>query len=224
MRRLAYGAAGNYAVQHAIRAKGARSELAGLFTYRRIVVRKDVSSTSPAEEGLEISIASSALLTLEDIHPEHDQEYLVPSPLEFPQGLIYQYAQWHHGVDLFDYVCLAERLGIIGPADVDEFARETIFIPGGCELGIYPASWLEATLRKLALIGREFLTRHGERILTYDKYQVRAVGFLSERLGSYLLIKELRNRYPGGIPHSIFGDMCVIVPDGTHYSPGVADE
>jgi tetratricopeptide (TPR) repeat protein len=124
----------------------------------------------------------------------------------------------HHERDLLDYLWLAVEMGVIGPDDVQALLDSTRFIPGGCELGIYPTRWLSTTLKKLEVLGREYVTRFGDRIRTYDSYQVRAVGFLAERLGSYFLLQELRNRYPQGIPSSLFGNLCVIVNDGETYA------
>jgi hypothetical protein len=133
------------------------------------------------------------------------------------QGVVAHYIQEHHGTDLFDYISMAVELGILTNNDADGFAREKYFVPGGCELGIYPTSWVRPALEKLEKLGREFVTRRGARILTYNKYQVRAVGFLAERLGSYWLLTELRSRFPQGIPRDLFGYLCVIVPPGGSY-------
>jgi hypothetical protein len=124
----------------------------------------------------------------------------------------------HHAIDLFDYLSIGVRLGLLSSADIQEFTLSTLFVPGGCELGIYPTDWICSTLGKLELIGREFVTRFAQRIRTYDSYQVRAVGFLAERLGSHFLLTELRHRWPQGIPRALIGCLCVLVPEGASYT------
>ena len=222
MRGLAYGVAGNYAVRRAIQRNANFPELAGLFTYRKMLVRRDHSSFP--QSAREVSPALCSRIQIRDIQPREDQQYLIAYPIELEKSLIFQYATWHHVLDLFEYISIAAELGVIDTGDVNRFAQQTTLIPGGCELGIYPATWLVLKLNQLSEVGREFLSRHGKRIKTYDRYQVRSLGFLSERLGSYLLLKELHNRYPDGIPPSIFGEAYSIVPDGSYYSVGVAED
>jgi hypothetical protein len=52
-------------------------------------------------------------------------------------------------VSLFEYLSIAVQIGVMTLNDVQEFSLDTTFIPGGCELGIYPTAWLYATLKKL---------------------------------------------------------------------------
>jgi hypothetical protein len=219
MRPFAYGAAGNYAIPRAIELEAVTTELTGVFSHRKIVVRNPIGRQAvryPVYR--EISIAESLLLPVEEAQPHNGDDFLIGPPLQFAQGVVRQYAEKHHAIDLFEYLSIAVRIGVLTPNQVQEFSTETIFIPGGCELGIYPTVWLSATLGKLERLGREFVTRCAERIRGYDNYQVRAVGFLAERLGSYLLLQELRVRYPQGIPRRLIGYLCVIVPDGVVYS------
>jgi hypothetical protein len=72
-------------------------------------------------------------------------------------------------------------------------------------------------------LGKAFLSRYQARVATYDAYQIRAVGFLSERLGSFFLMQELKKRYPQGIPPAIFGHLSVMTQDGQHYAIGLGD-
>ena len=224
-RPLSYGAAGNYVIPQAVERTGIKAELTGVFSHRKVIVRH--SAGRPAAKYpvyREISVPAAAEVRAEDTHPRERHDFLIGAPIQFSQGVILQYAQMHHAIDLFDYVSIAIELKILSAQDVREFTLETWFIPGGCELGIYPTDWLVGSLRKLEAIGREFITRRANRIRTYDHYQVRAVGFLAERLGSYFLLKELRQRYPQGFPRDLLGSLCVILPEGSSYSGATADD
>ncbi len=219
MRPLAYGAAGNYAIPRAIESLSPPTALTGVFSHRKIVVRKQIGEAArryPINH--EISISAAMSLPAEEAAPQGDLDFLIAPPVEFPRGLVVQYAESHHALDLFEYLSLAVRIGVMTASDVQEFAQEKYFLTGGCELGIYPTEWLYHVLDNLQLLGRHFLEEHGHRIRSYDGYQVRAVGFLAERLGSYFLLRELRRRYPAGVPLEIFGCLCVIVPEGAEYS------
>ena len=219
MRPVAYGAAGNYVIPRAIDLEAHTPDLTGVFSHRKIVVRSSIGRKAPKYPVYrEVSLATASALPVEEVQPRTGSEFLIGEPLHFPQGIIAQYAQMHHVVDLFDYLSIAARIGLLTADELREVSQLKMFIPGGCELGVYPTGWLRATLGKLERLGREFVIRFGDRIRTYDNYQVRAVGFLAERLGSYFLLKELQRRYPQGIPRALFGYLCVIVPDGSAYA------
>jgi hypothetical protein len=227
MRPFAYGAAGNYAIPRAIEREAERTELTGIFSHRKIVVRSPIGNTAKSYPVYrEISVAESLCIPIEETRPKEDCDFLFSMPLQFPRGILHQYGVHHHAIDISEYISIAVRLGIIASSEVEAFCTSATFIPGGCELGIYPTPWLCDTLKKLEAVGREFVILRADRIQTYDAYQVRAVGFLAERLGSYLLLKELQNRFPQGIPRSLIGYLCVVVPDGSAYAgatvPGAA--
>jgi hypothetical protein len=109
-------------------------------------------------------------------------------------------------------------------AALRQLPLESMFFPGGCELGFYPSEWIVPALGKLALAGKEFIRRHADRIATYDNYQVRAVGFLAERLGSYLLMRELQKRFPDRLPNQLIGNACSLTQKGATYSAALADD
>jgi len=219
MRPLAYGAAGNYVIPRAMDLEVPVTDLTGVFSHRKIIVRSAMGREAAKYPVYrEISVPAALQLSVEEVRPRDDHDFLIGPPLKFPQGVVQQYAQMHHAIDLFDYLSIAVQIGVLTPHEVQEFTLDTHFIPGGCELGIYPTAWLYATLRKLEAIGREFVSRCAGRLRTYDSYQVRAIGFLAERLGSYFLLKELKTRYPQGIPRGLFGYLCVIIPDGVPYA------
>ena len=219
MRPIAYGAAGNYVIPRAIDEKMPAAELTGVFSHRKIVVRSPIGQQAAKYPVYrEISLSTALQLPTDEAHARDGCDFLIGAPLKSPRGIVQQYAQMHHVIDLFDYLSMAVQIGVMTSQDAKEFTLDTDFIPGGCELGIYPTDWLYATLGQLEMLGRRFVTRFGNRIRTYDSYQVRAIGFLAERLGSYFLLKELRRRYPQGIPGSLIGCLCVIVPEGVPYT------
>jgi len=218
MRPVAYGAAGNYVIPRAIEIEKPKAPLTGVFSHRKIVVRTTVGReavNNPVYR--EISIEEALELTDDELRPRVGCEFLIGKPTFFEQSVFGHYAECHYAVDLVDYLSIAVQMNVMKPADVEKFSRDTVFIPGGCELGIYPTDWFCETLQKLELLGRVFLDKYADRVQAYDPYQVRAIGFLAERLGSYLLLKELRNRFPSRLPAELIGCLCVIVPAGVNY-------
>ena len=217
-RPLAYGAAGNYTLPNAIKINGELTNITGVSSHRKIVSRIPIGREASNYPGLRlVSTGDLSFLTLEDIKPYEGYNFLISRPVQFIQGIFSQYNSNHHIADLLEYTSIAVQLGILSSAEVNEFIAERILFPGGCEMGVFPTIWLAEILSKLESVGREFILRAGNRIRQYDSYQVRAVGFLSERLGSFFLHKELIKRYPSGIPNQIFGFMCN-VQNGSEYT------
>nr|WP_318546478.1 hypothetical protein [Mycobacterium lepraemurium] len=140
--------------------------------------------------------------------------------LYFEQSVIGQYKLAHYHRDILDYASLAVELGVLDSESADDFLNAKHMIPGGVQLGIYPRSWLINSLSNIELVSRNFLRRNSKRLKRYNDYQVRAVGFLSERLGYFLLIRHLIERHSNRIPGDIFGYMTVMVEGDSSYSIG----
>lgn len=222
-RPIAYGAAGTYAMPQVIALEDDNTEHTGLCSFRKIVVRDPIGRESTTYPGMrEASAEQLAALTPDDIRPREGFDFLISRPLIFQLGMVGQYAERHHPIDLLDYLSLAVGVGVLSASELRALLMEQLFVPGGCEFGVFPTDWIGESLSKLELVGREFLTQHGERVRGYDAYQIRAVGFLSERLGSFYLIQELRRRYPHGLPGEIIGHVCTAIVDGKSYTHGVA--
>jgi hypothetical protein len=217
MRPFSYGAAGNYVIPRAIDATGT-TDLTGIFSHRKIIVRTQIGKPSEVLAFLyEISTDEAKRIPRREIEPQPGFEFLIGFPLNFRCGVLEHYIEAHRAIDMFEYVSMAVDIGIMTLDQAQEFAREKIFIPGGCEMGVYPTAWLRPVLETLEILGREFVTRCAARLRTYDNFQVRAVGFLAERLGSFFLLTELRRRFPAGVPRELCGYQCAIVPPGGSY-------
>jgi hypothetical protein len=217
MRPYSYGAAGNYVIPLAMDAAGP-TPLTGVFSHRKIIVRTQIGEPSPVLDFYhEVTTAEAKAIAREEIEPRPGFEFLIAFPLKFPNGVIEHYIETHLGIDIFEYVSMAVEMEILSLDEAQAFAQEKFFIPGGCELGVYPTAWVRPMLEKLERLGREFVTRCAPRLRTYDNFQVRAVGFLAERLGSFFLLSELKERFPKGIPREVCGYLCAIVPPGGAY-------
>jgi len=187
----------------------------------------------PSPEGIESpSYPTMRELSFEDFEnetelsvfvPRTDLEFLVAEPLYFENSIIGQYAAGHYRRDIRDYTSLAIEMGVLDANSASEFLASKHFIPGGVELGIYPKSWLVPTLSTIEVVSRQFLDRYGNRVKKYINQQVRAVGFCSERLGSFLLIRHLMEKYSNKIPADIFGYITVMVEGNSGYSAGLAE-
>lgn len=223
-RPIAYGAAGSYVLPTALATFSKLPDRVEISTYRKRILGSPVGRESRTHAPMR-ELDSEVATTMPELAPPNlrsESGFLIAQPVHF-KSVGKQYASVHHRRDIRNYVSLAIQMGVLDKKSAAELLAAQTLIPGGIELGIYPTDWLTRTMAQLELVGREFLYRYGRRVSRYDNYQVRAVGFLSERLGSFLLLRHLRSEFSGSIPDDIFGHMTNIVEGGGHYSTGKAD-
>lgn len=223
-RPLVYGAEGTYVLPIAIERSPSGAELIEISSYRKRILPSPAGTESKSHGNptmRELSVDNLERKTeLSVIAPRRGLEFLVAQPLYFESSIMGQYAAAHYRRDIIDYTSLAIELGVMDSDSASSFLAAKHLIPGGVQLGIYPKSWLIDTLSSIELVSRNFVRRNANRLKHYDTYQVRAVGFLSERLGSFFLIRHLMERYSNNIPADIFGYMTVIVEGNSSYSIG----
>ena len=128
-------------------------------------------------------------------------ELLVSAPRRFTRlpwyrrGYLKEYARDHHVEDFLLFTAHAVEQGALDASEVLAFCREDVLVPGGVELGVYPAAfWLDA-IGRIERVVRECVTRHPRR---REGYQARMWSFCAERLGSWLLLKHLRSEVATG--------------------------
>lgn len=220
-RELSYGAAGSYSIPAGVFKNKINANTLIVSGYRKIVLNRLVGREAENYPGMRlVDAGSSEVFHASDALPLLDSDFLLSAPLEFKQGLYKQYDSAHKAVDFLDYLTLVVKMGVLSEDEALEFLDMKWLIPGGCEMGAYPFDWCLEKLAIIEKVGREFIATYEDRISSYDAYQVRAVGFLSERLGSYFLIRELSKRYPTGVPAHVFGHLTSFVLAGEGYAIG----
>jgi len=224
-RPIAYGSAGTYVLPIAIEKFADAADLIEISYHRKRILLSPEGRPGRYHRSRELGVEEcrekaelSSVIT-----PPNDSGFLLSQPEYLPEMLIGLYASTHHFQDLLDYTSLAVEMGVLDDKSAKEFFTAKLVIGGGTEFGIFPKSWLIPTLTKLEQLGRQFLNLYGNRIKGYDQYQVRAIGFLSECLGSFLLIRHLMEKFSNKIPADIFGYMACIVEGGKPFGLGLAD-
>ena len=190
------GTAGSFALLRLVRARGDEVGQVGLCQYRKFV--------APSRVGIEraesfrsmdmIPAASLDAASLERALQPAGREFVVagPFPMRRPR-LLGQYASVHRAQDLLHFTAEAAELGILAPAEVHAFLDDGEFVPGGLELGVYPARFWLREVEALEAVVRRCIERHPA---PPEGPQRRAWSFCCERLGSYLLLRHFRGGGP----------------------------
>jgi hypothetical protein len=223
-RPIAYGAAGSHILPTAIERFAGDAELIEISSTRKRVLPSPLGIESPVYRGMrELSTEDAKNKPeISVVIPANDSGFLLPQPMYFDKLIIGQHAQAHHCQDLLDYTSLAIELGVLDGQSAAKFLTMPRFL-GGVECGTYPRSFLVSSLTQIERVSREFLCRYSDRLKTYNRYQVRAVHFCSERLGAFLLDRHLSEIYSDNIPADIFGHMTCFVEAGSPYIFGLAE-
>lgn len=161
-----------------------------IFHYRRFVSRIEPTVGLPSSnQPWSTAVSEDELKFFKEDFSRINNDELFNKPIQFKGGMIGQYAHAHVLNDFLNFTNFLIDSEILNPIEAAEFLRENIDIPA-CNIGIYKIDTFKkifGTLRKASdfIYSNYFTPRTG--------YQRRSMGFLLERLNSYLILKIIRN-------------------------------
>lgn len=215
-RKFLLGSAGSIAIARYIKESGFKYPqdlLIKITSYRKLVCNKSIGENSFSYPSMRL-VRSTSEIKQEYTLPQHE-EFLIATPINFHNGYLGQYCQVHNVEDFLRYSAIALELGVISDQkELPLFFDCNTFIPGGFELGVFPLHTFIKATEEIEKISLAFCEKH--RPASFDKYQKRALSFCNERMGSYLLIKEILKKY-NDIPESIIGYLVTIEEGNDDY-------
>lgn len=218
------GMLGNFALRNLILRDYPKVKRVGVCLYRKFVSRERISGI-PAEDNWMMDVVSDKELarqSLEQMLEPGSQDFLVGKTCGFnvggqSAGYLSHYAVSHHAEDLLRYAAAATELGVFGRSEAELFFNEKTFFMGGIEMGVFPADFWLRTVEQIEAV-TWYCVQHYET--RREGYQSRAWAFCAERLGSYLLLRELRSRYGDPGYMRFFGQLNLLTRgDQTKYVP-----
>lgn len=153
---------------------------------------------------------------------KYKENYLIswPSYLHGKNGfptISEHYAMAHSLSDFLNFFSVAIDRGAISTEDFINLFNDTIFIPGGATLGVFPVDFFNTHVQKLRDVAISYLNKF--RPNDHSKIGRLGAAYCVERLSSHLLKKELVERY-GTAPNQIYGQLTMVVGDGCDYING----
>ena len=226
------GTAGGFALRRYVLERRPDATRVGICQYRKFVSRRRISGVRDPRYRVMDVVAKSMLAgdRYADALWPGDARFLVSRPRCFTRvfwhrrGYLREYARDHCVEDLLRFAAEAVEQGVLARRELESFFREDVIVPGGVELGVYPATfWLEA-IGQIESVVRACVTKHAT---VRDAPQTRLWSFCAERLGSWLLLKRFRAELGGGLDGlgewlarrrwtARFGGRLNLVVDGAH--------
>jgi hypothetical protein len=176
------------------------AEFIRIFQYRRFISRNRV--------GREANVPYLSQITAEDLPVFADdfsrveQEELFSRPFQFAGGMLGQFAGGHPLDDLLSVVRFLLQRAYFSPETATAFLREDYLIPA-CNMGVFKRETLRQILMSLRPVA-EFL--HAPDFAPREGYNRRSLGFIIERLNSFIILNMMRS---GQAPQN-FGSHVVI--------------
>lgn len=194
------GSAGAFAFKNHLLKTMPDARIVGICQYRKFISRAHIGT--PAENYQVMDVLSKSVLDtmdLADLMCPKAERFLIGSPGQFAMNgvsydYLYQYKDVHHVEDLLRFTAAAVELGVLHKNEVHPFFGEKIFFPGGIELGFFPADFWIRSITAMEDVVRLCIQRHP---VQREGGQARVWSFCMERLGSFLLMKQLKLEAPG---------------------------
>jgi hypothetical protein len=191
------GTAGSFALKAWVLTHRPDATRIGICQYRKFVSVQRISGV-PDPKYRTMDVVPLATLQGE-AYARHldpgDRTFVLSAPRRFTRlpwyrrGYLKEYARDHHVEDLLRFAAEAVAQGVLERREVLAFFNEDVIVPGGVELGVYPADFWLASIGRIEDVVRACVQRYPE---VRAGYQTRAWSFCAERLGSWLLLKRLR--------------------------------
>jgi hypothetical protein len=189
-------------VAHRELLKQAPDELVNVCGYRKIMMRGTATHQT-------IRPADCEMITRSTVEPAVGREFLLCLHNFVKLGgrgnIKVQWGMAHLMPDFEAARDLAIEMELMTRDEWRQLEEEPALIEGGCSMGIMPGTLLKEIMGKVIPFYDEFAARHHQRFLKYDPVQRRVIPFLAERIETHFILRELRARYPAGIPSDIFG-------------------
>jgi hypothetical protein len=172
-----------------------------IFHYRRFIAR-DKPRTGKASVNLPWAtvITDRELIGYDKAFERTTQGELFNTPAQFSGGMLAQYAASHVIEDMMRFCAFLVEKKIITPPVAAIFLRENIHIPS-CNLGVFTQDSFRAIFNVLRRAAEFVFSDH---FVAREGYQRRSVGFLLERLNSFLILNRIREGLSAGqLGHNI---------------------
>lgn len=217
------GTAGSFALNNHLKTNRKNQKYVGICQYRKFMSHTKLGKTADNYQVMDITSRESlnkdylaGVMLPQNIGP------LISQPGQFLQNginynYLYQYKDVHFIEDILRFTAQLIENNIIDKEEAYSFLHEEVFIPGGIELGIYPIDFWMDNMTKLEKVVLECISLFPK---IREGYQSRAWAFCMERIGSFLILKELK-KDPDWIS-KYCGHLNLINDDGSNsYTPGV---
>ena len=156
-----------------------------IFQYRRFASKIKYGTTVVAENAVWVNtIKEENLYLCADSFDRYNSEELFNTPINFDEGVAYQYSTAHVIEDLHNFTNFLVEKNIIDTPTADEFLNMKTLIPA-CNIGVFKRTNFQKQFDLLSMAA-EFL--FSKNYIRREGYQRRSVGFLLERLQSYLIL------------------------------------
>lgn len=163
------------------------AEYVNLFQYRRFVSPQPVAGNRASNGGWIITIQEDELDAYAACFSRTHEGPCFNTPVRFPDGVLTQYATQHVLEDMLNFVKYLTEIEMFSPRDAAKFLRSEHIIPA-CSVGIYDVK----TFKKLfAYLERAADFLHSPYFVAREGYQRRSMGFLLERLQSFMILELL---------------------------------
>jgi hypothetical protein len=197
----------NYIVKHRLQLRSV-----GICQYRKFVSNKNIGGI-PAPNYRAMNVVDQKILGATDLAESMglgNRTFLV-GKLDRLVGYFEQYKDAHHVEDFLHFTAAAVELGVLHSSEVMRFFQTELFLPGGIEMGIFPADMWVAAMGAIEAVVRVCVTRYPA---LREGYQIRSWAFCAERLGSYIFLKYLNSAtLPADWADSHFGQLNLYTGD-----------
>jgi hypothetical protein len=200
---------------------GETSRSITLYQYRRFLIRGNLGVPSKNIPWANTLKTAEAIELGEQIPlmagPTNDQQFQIGPAIRMSDSLLAQYGRHHHCRDILRFCSDLVDAKILTNQEALDFLSQKIFIPTP-SCGTFPLIFLRGALETLEKSAQAFLNNGYQKHT--DAYQGRVMGFLLERLNSYLLLQNLKSR---GLDASKLCGKMIIISDDTAVKHGVIE-